>query len=447
LQRKRCRQRLSQHNGKQIDIQLSVVILRHFPDFFENLDGMSDNRKTNYYQVRELVFTCISMFLLKRGSRNAMNNCRASSQFAKNYQRIFGLEMCHCDTVNKFLQKLEEQELEQLKRNMIQCILEKKILRKYLLDGKYVVAIDGTTVHAFDYEPFPNCMKMEHKGGKTTWLVNVVEAKIICSNGFCISLATQWQENDIDYDKQDCELKAFVRLAEKIKKQFPRLPICIVADGLYPNDTVFNVCNNYGWKFIITLKDGNLKSVQKEIDNCLFEKKFDAVRKQQWKTKNKCITDEILFVNDIVYKKHTIHYISCLETVVQLTTATQKENNFAHVTDIEITKENAAQISKFGRWRWKIENEGFNVQKNNDYNLSHKYSRSCFLSMKNYYQCLQIAHIINQLTEKSCNIQRFLKNKITIKFLWLCLIAFLLEGSIGANEIQQNINLNKHVKY
>lgn len=424
-----------------------VVITRHFPDFFEDLNNLSDNRKTSYYEVKELVFTCVSMFLLKRGSRNSMNNCRTSSTFVKNYQKIFGVEMAHGDTVNKFLRQFNDAELELVKKKMVQCIIEKKILHKFLINGQYAVAIDGTTVHSFDYEPFPNCLKVEHKGGKITWLVNVVEAKIICSNGFCISLATQWQENESNYDKQDCEMKAFVRMAKKIKNLYPRLPICILADGLYPNDTVFSICKNYGWSYIITLKDGNLKSVQKEIDNLLFSKQFDAIKIQKLKTSNKSITDEIMFMNNLSYKTHTINYVACLETEVDKTTAIAKENNFAHITDMSITKENAALISQFGRWRWKIENEGFNVQKNSDYNLTHKYSRRNFTAMKNYYQCLQIAHIINQLTEKTQKIQKHLQPKITIKFLWLCLISFFLEGSIETGDIQLKLNENCHLKY
>ena len=41
--------------------------------------------------------------------------------------------------------------------------------------------------------------------------------------------------------KQDCESKAFVRLAKKIKESFLRLPIIITADGLYvsQNEIIF----------------------------------------------------------------------------------------------------------------------------------------------------------------------------------------------------------------
>jgi hypothetical protein len=69
-------------------------------------------------------------------------------------------------------------------------------LRKFSLNNRYVIAIDGTRVHTFDKEPFKGCQKTVHKSGKITWSVNVLEAKIICENGFSLSIATQWQENE-----------------------------------------------------------------------------------------------------------------------------------------------------------------------------------------------------------------------------------------------------------
>ena len=52
-----------------------------------------------------------------------------------------------------------------------------------------------------------------------------------------------------------------------------------------------------------------------------------------------------------------------------------------------------------GRLRWKIENEGFNVQKNGGYNLEHAYTKNEHGS-KIYYLPVQIAHLLMQLMEK-----------------------------------------------
>ena len=49
----------------------------------------------------------------------------------------------------------------------------------------------------------------------------------------------------------------------------------------------------------------------------------------------------------------------------------------------------------------RLKTKGFNSQKNLDYELEHKFSRVSFVPMQNYYQLLQIAHMINQLSERS----------------------------------------------
>ena len=84
-----------------------------------------------------------------------------------------------------------------------------------------------------------------------------------------------------------------------------------------------------------------------------------------------------------------------------------------------------ATLSASGRLRWKIENEGFNCQKNHGYALKHQYARSSYLAAQNYYQCLQIAHLINQLVILSQHFQQRLTGKLTIKHLWEELCGFL----------------------
>ena len=53
-----------------------------------------------------------------------------------------------------------------------------------------------------------------------------------------------------------------------------------------------------------------------------------------------------------------------------------------------------------GRMRWKIENEGFNVQKKGGYELEHAYTNHPN-SAKIFYLLLQIAHLLAQLLNKT----------------------------------------------
>ncbi len=148
----------------------------------------------------------IAIFLFKRGSRNGMDNLSRKGRFVANYKRMFGCRLPDMDTCDKLLRKLPQKCLEKLKQEMIRVLIRKKVFDRFRFDRVYhSVAIDGTGLHSFDYEPYPGCPKRTSKSGKTTYTVYVLEAKIVCSNGFSISIATEWIRNPEhgNYDKQE----------------------------------------------------------------------------------------------------------------------------------------------------------------------------------------------------------------------------------------------------
>ena len=64
-----------------------------------------------------------------------------------------------------------------------------------------------------------------------------------------------------------------------------------------------------------------------------------------------------------------------------------------------------------GRKRWKIENEGFNIQKNGTFDIGHLYSKDT-IAIKVHYLMIQIAHIIRQLLENGIKEIKELKLKL-----------------------------------
>ena len=67
-----------------------------------------------------------------------------------------------------------------------------------------------------------------------------------------------------------------------------------------------------------------------------------------------------------------------------------------------------------GRRRWKIENEGFNIQKNGTYNISHLCSRN-ENALKIHYLFIQIAHTIRQLLELGSLVVKEISRFVTKK--------------------------------
>jgi hypothetical protein len=317
------------------------------------------------------------------------------------------------DTVHAILRELEPAELERLRIAMLRILIEKKVFHKFrLLNQFFLVAVDATGVMAVNEGHCDHCLHRTTNKGKsnekTIYFHNVLEAKLIGENGFSISLATEWIENQSEYDKQDCELKAFKRLAINLKKSFPRLPICIVADSLYPNKPFFDICSENSWKFIVTLKDACLPTLQEEIDLSI--------------PVNKNIRSEIRgkkefeyeWLNGLDYEGVSLDWLKCIDG----------KNKFVFVTNLNCTYLTIFALSDAGRLRSEIE-DSFNTQKNRGYGLEHKYSRTSMQATKNYYLIMQIAHMLAQLYQLSDLFKPRLVSKTTITHLWKVLKASL----------------------
>lgn len=95
---------------------------------------------------------------------------------------------------------------------------------------------------------------------------------------------------------------------------------------------------------------------------------------------------------------------------------------------------NQQEIVKTGRQRWKIENQGFNVQKNHGYFIEHSFSKD-YNAMKNHYLLAQIAHIIRQLMENGIEI--FRKYKKTLKNISFELLEIFRNRILSKNEIEE----------
>ncbi|MBT3353746.1 MAG: hypothetical protein HN402_02400 [Candidatus Scalindua sp.] len=445
------------YQGMTFIVQTAIALKKHFPDFQEMLSSFPDYRKDPDYKIEELLMAVIAMFLFKRSSRNGMDNLSRKGRFSSNYRKVFGCRLPDMDTCDKLLRQLPADCLERLKQEMVRVLVRRKVFDKFRFEGLYhSIAIDGTGLHSYDYEPYPGCPKQTSKNGKTSYTVYVLEAKIVCANGFSISIATEWIRNPEQgtYDKQDCELKAFVRLAQKIKKLYPRMPILLLADGLYPNNTVFDICRNYGYHFIFTFKEGNLKSVWEEV-NFLWRVTKDNTASWHFKKGNWWETHNYRFINNIQYRKHIFHLIE--STITRNRHVPKKDNiphlaekeRFVHITNIILNRDNCKDISLRGRLRWAIENEGFNAQKNEGYGLSHKFSRVSPVATCNYYQCLQLAHMINQLAYLAKHVKEaFFKNeKETMISLGEFGLATMMTMKFGKTKILSLLTSIGYLKY
>ena len=358
--------------------------------------------------------------MLRQGSRSRVNENRTYLEYRRNYKQIFGLKLPNMDTVDDLLIKLDVDILNRLRKYIIMLLLKKRIFHKFrLLDRYFTIAIDGTGIFKFDKEPYSGCPYKTSKAGKVTYIQSVVEAKLVMPNGFSISIDTEWINNTDGETKQDCEQNATKRLLSRMKNDYKRLPVCILIDGLYANQPTMKAIKvENKWEFIIVWKDKTLYSLQDEVAD--HRKQNLVINQYKERILNQYCRIEKYYQYDPEPLSNItcpIYYMKLEENEIDIRIEEDtKSTKFVFMSSIPVRNANYKALIKAGRLRWKIENEGFNVQKNNGFAFHHKMNRKNLEAIKNYYICLQIAHIFDQLLTLSLNTYVHCWN--TIKGMW-----------------------------
>ncbi len=380
-----------------------------FLPLFAHVTDPRDPMKIRY-PLAGLAFAGVMLFLCQLKARRQIGLLLRNGPSIRKFEALFGVESFpHGDTLDAAFSNLEVDQIQEVVSTMTGTLIRKKVLYSYRVLGTYfIVGVDGTGTVNFDHRHCPHCLTRTHHG-KTLYYHPVLEAKLLTSNGFAFSLMTEFIENPGEkVTKQDCELKAFYRLAERLKIRFPRLPILLSLDGLFAGGPTFDLCHRYGWKFMIVLKDDDLPSVNEEFEAL---STLQPENRLVWRTgKQAQIKQAFRWADDIAYtdsekREHTLSVIECLETKPDKE-GQKKTTKFKWVTNCRVSCKNVTPLSNDGgRMRWKIENEGFNVQKTGGYELEHTYTNDP-TSAKVFYLLLQIAHLLAQLLYKATLLKR-----------------------------------------
>ena len=398
---------------QQALLQALLITVEHFFGGFAGLfRSVTDPRQPDLikYPLPMVLATGVLLFLLRLGARRQVQQwLRENDASATKFEALFGIADCpHGDTLNYAFKHLAVDEIQEVATGMVETLIRQKVLYRHrLLDQYFLVAVDGTGVLTYPERHCPQCLTCTHHG-QTTYYHPVLEAKLVTASGWAFSLLTEFIENPGEFPtKQDCELKAFYRLAARLRQRFPQLPICLLLDGLYAGGPTFALCTQYRWQYLSVLQEADLPSVHEEfraLTRLAPEDQLHVPPSGPFK-----LQQAFRWVNDIVYvdserHEHTVAVLECLETKQ----APQEEpttTRFKWITNFSVTAKIVTTLAnQGGRLRWKIENEGFNVQKKGGYALEHPYSTDATAS-KVFYLLLQIAHLVFQLFATSQLVQ------------------------------------------
>jgi len=244
--------------------------------------------------------------------------------FMKNLKLLFPElgHLPHNDTLMRLLARIDGGEIEDTLIELVRKLIRNKKFVRYLVDNCYCLAIDGTQKCVRDMPWAEQCLKREVGKGEDThmqYYVYVLEANLAFADGMSIPLMSEflsYTQGDTDTNKQDCEIKAFKRLAKRLKKKFAHLPLMVLLDGLYPNGPIIELCRKNKWDFMIVLQDNSLESVWEEYEG-LAGLESNNHFSMTWGNRKQYFD----WVNHIDYyygpnerKKQTLHMVICNET-------------------------------------------------------------------------------------------------------------------------------------
>ena len=387
---------------KELNIlnDLITVLNEYFPELISKFNGLTDLRNQSYvkYQMKVIFIVRLMGLMCEMKSMQGMTRELNTKEAIQNIAEICGIELeeiPHCDTINDVFEKIKPEEIEEIIKYMINKMIRNKMLEKYKIRGKYYhIVVDGTGLATSRKKYNENCLvkNKTDKNGKEyqEYSTYVLEAKLVVGE-MVFSIGSEFVENvNEDETKQDCETKAFKRLAKKIKKEYPKLKIIISGDALYANKPVLEICKENGWKYIIRFKEGAIPSLYNEFEMVVTKA-------------NESTIEDYEYVTGLDYQEEKVNIIKYTDN--------KKGTEFVYITDLPITNKNIKATINIGRRRWKIENEGFNIQKNGTFDIGHLYSKNQ-VAIKVHYLMIQIAHILRQLLEKGVTDIKELKLKL-----------------------------------
>jgi hypothetical protein len=199
------------------------------------------------------------------------------------------------------------------------------------LDGRVLIALDGTEYHCSRKIHCRHCSTRARGKGETEYYHSMLAATLVApGHDKVIPLEPEFIIPQDGAEKQDCEITAAKRWLAAHGKRYAALNAVYLGDDLFSRQPFCQAVLDAGGHFIFVCKPSSHPLIQEYLTGIALPVVEQTVRRE------------------ITYR-----------------------NSF--VTDLSVGRETVVEMAASGRARWKIENETFNVMKNNGYNLEHSF--------------------------------------------------------------------------
>lgn len=366
-------------------------------DFQKIPDHRAGNSKIS---LDDALMSALAMFQLKDPSLLAFDKRRRKAP--ANLHTIWGISEIPCDSqMRDILDPVELSSLHAPFRSAFRQLQRGKDFEKMaFLDGHYLLSGDGTGFYSSEKVSSPYCMGKKNKNGNTLYYQQMYAASFVHpDHKEVIPVFPEMITKRDGSAKNDCERNAARRFYEDFRREHPHLKTIVVEDGLSSNAPHIHDLKRLNLRFILGAKPGDHQYLFEQVDLAVEQGKATEFTYTAPNAPEKI--HYFRFINQIPLNQSSPDLLINFLEYWQVD-KDDKITKFSWVTDLTITKENAVDIMRAGRARWKIENETFNTLKNQGYNLGHNYG----LGKKNlsaiFAILMMLAFLLDQIQQMSC---------------------------------------------
>ena len=332
--------------------------------------------RNRQYRIADAGLAAFSVFYLQSPSFLAHQRDMQRSRGQNNAQGLFGVEHIPSDgQIRNLLDPVEARGLYEPFWEIYQHLDDGGHLDSYGgVAGTRLISLDGSQYFSSEEIHCPNCRVTVRDG--RTYHSHLLMMAVVCApeQEHVVCLDPEFITPQDGHGKQDCEQQAIKRWVERNAERLEPWSVTILADDLHCHQPLCELLLKHTMHFILTCKLESHEALYEElallkrVDGAISSK---TVRKWNGRYHERWVyrwAEHLPLRGDA--KALMVSW--CEVTISNEATGNQLYHN-AWATDHTLDEQSVVEVVADGRSRWKVENEGFNVLKNQGYNFEHNY--------------------------------------------------------------------------
>lgn len=429
--------------SKRIKFKQMMEVLKEVVGGLPDWRKVGNNRK---YEVADGVLAAFAMFYMQSASFLAYQRDMERKKGRNNARSLFGIEKIPSDAQTRnLLDPLRPEKVGSSFWRIVEMVeAAGQLERMRVWRGEILISVDGTQYFSSRHIHCPQCTVWEQERGvrySHTVLTAVMVApgvpEVLC-------LEPEYILPQDGSEKQDCEQNAAKRWVERAAPHLRRWSVTLLLDDLHAHQPFCELLGRYGLHFIMTCRPESHETLYQEVNLLAVIGGVGEVKVRKW--------------NGQCHERWTYRYASqvplrsgtdalkvnwCELTIVNEETGEVLYHN-AFITDHDLNAQTVVEVVAAGRARWKVENEGNNVLKNQGYHLEHNYGHgqehlASFLLSLNllaflFHTVLSLCdHVYQAVRQELGTRQTFFHDLLALtRYLyfpdWDALLTFMYEG-------------------